>query len=476
MEMRRSSSALSLLLCAAVTLGSTCEQEDPGGPCPPGLARVGSGITACAPRCGLDATHREYEMCPQGFMCSAVTGCYLPCGSSACYPGERCNAALMRCERVPDAGVADGTVPPDVVSPSPDVVSPPPDVVSPPPDVVSPPPDVVSPPPDVVGPPTDTGSGGASCSMGLPSSGITSVLGSGSGISGALRLAVSDSHIAWSDGGNLALNYLDGNTVGRVTTAGVQHLALTATHVYFVILGSRSAIYRSPVAGFVAATPQLVRETAAYIPAFALGADAILWAEEDARGATIYRADLDGQRASERGALSYQGRSSERVIDMAAAGQVLYVATQQSLGTTGCYRVVRYDAGPVMPSSPAPTVVYGPTSGSCTAASYSNLAFDGDTLFFHSSSPPEIVQYAPGSTASRFAGGFGDGTFLGLTPRCVIGSNGGLFGISRALPVSGARIPLGFNGTPLGRIVVRGAYVYGFVQSRTQYSVFRYGL
>jgi len=382
----------------------------------------------------------------------------------------------MRCDRVPDAGQVDAGTDAgaliDVVVPGPDVVAPV--------DVGTSDRDTGTAPTDTGTAPTDTGTAptdaGVSCSMRLPTSGTTSVLGSGNGAAAALRLAVNDTHAAWSDGTALTLTRLDGPSEGALPRPGVSHIALNATHLYFAVAGASSVIYRVPVAGFAAATPERIRESVEYIPSFALGPDGIFWAEEGADGATILRADLDGQRAALRGELSYRGRSSERIVDMGVAGGVLYVATQQTLGTTGCFRVVRYDAGLVAPMSPAPTVVYGPTASGCTAATYANLAFDGATVFFHSSSPPEVMQYAPGSTAGRFASGFGDGTFLGVTPRCLIGSSAGLFGISRALPIDETRVPLGFTGTPLGRIVVRGAFVYGFAVNRSLYSVFRYGL
>ncbi len=472
--------SLSLTLLAAASMASTCDSTGmgPTGPCPAGLVRVGKGVSVCTPRCALPASSGDYAACSQGYMCSDVTGCYQPCGGSACYPGERCNPTTMRCDRVPDAGQvdagADAGAPGDVGMSAPDVGMPS-DVGMSAPDMGMPS-DVGMSTPDVGMPSTDTGASGASCSMRLPTTGTTSVLGSGSGTATLLRLAVNDTHAAWSDGTALTLARLDGTTVGSLPRPGVPHIALSATHLYFAVTGTTSSIYRLPIAGFTTAMPELIRGSTEYIPSFALGPDGIFWAEEDASGATIIRADLDGQRIQVRGDLDYRGRSSERIVDMGVADGVLYVATQQTLGTTGCFRVVRYDAGPTAPTSLAPTVVYGPTAGGCTAATYTNLAFDGATVFFHSSSPAEVVQYAPGSTASRFSSGFGDGTFLGLTPRCLIGSNGGLFGISRTLPIDETRLPLGLPGTPLGRIVVRGAFAYGFLVNRSLYSVFRHGL
>ncbi len=474
---------IALTLLAVASMATTCDSTGPVGPCTAGLVRVGTSVTTCVPRCTLPPSNSDYAACPQGYTCNEFSGCYLACGGSSCSTGERCNPTTMRCDRVPDAGQvdagADTGVPVDVGTPAPDVGTPM-DVGTPAPDVGTPT-DVGMSSPDTGTAPTDVGTaptdaGGASCSMRLSTTGTTSVLGSGSGTAALLRLAVNDTHAAWSDGTALTLARLDGTTVGSLPRPGVPHIALSATHLYFAVTAASSSIYRVPIAAFTTATPELIRTTAEYIPSFALGPDGIFWAEEDAFGATINRADLDGQRIQVRGELDYRGRSSERIVDMGVAGGVLYIATQQTLGTTGCFRVVRFDAGPTAPTSFDPTVVYGPTAGGCTAATYANLAFDGATVFFHSSSPAEVVQYAPGSTASRFSAGFGDGTFLGLTPRCLIGSNGGLFGISRTLPIDETRIPLGLTGNPLGRIVVRGAFAYGFLVNRSLYSVFRHGL
>lgn len=464
--------SLALALLAAASMASTCDDTmGPTGPCPAGLVRVGMGVAVCTPQCALSPMSSEYAACPQGYMCNEATGCYLPCGGSACHPGERCNPTTLRCDRVPDAGQVDaGTdagAPVDAGTPV---------DVGTPIDVGMSSPDVGMAPTDVGMAPTDTGAGAASCSMRLSTTGTTSILGSGSGLTGALRLAVNDTHVAYSDGASLTLTRHDGTSVGSVSRPGIQHIALNATHLYFVYSTGTSSIYRLPIAGFVTAMPERIRETAEYIPSFALGPDGIFWAEEDAYGATIIRAELDLRPGVVRGELDYRGRSSDRIVDMGVAGGVLYVATQQTLGTTGCFRVVRFDAGPFAPTSYEPTVVYGPTAGACTAATYANLAFDGATVFFHSSAPPEVMQYAPGSTASRFSSGFGDGTFLGVTPRCLIGSNGGLFGISRTLPIDETRIPLGLTGNALGRIVVRGAFAYGFLVNRSLYSVFRHGL
>ncbi len=454
--------ALSLFLAALSSAG--CGNETLDCSSPDLIRNDGTGL--CVARCGLQPTESGYQACPAGFTCGSM-GCFLTCGMQTCSAREMCDPATMTCVRALDSGVGldAGTMERDSGPMELDTAA----AIDAPVAALDTPATSGEDAPAAI----DAFSSAGSCSLGLPTSGTRATVGGARGSVLSLHIAAAHGRVAWADTTGIQVSDTALTPAVAIARMEVQDVAITRTHLYWSEGAFRGSVYRLPWAELTTGTPELVASDTLPIFGIAVSDDALFWTTDDGMNIQVSRARLDGSMARLRGRGSL--RSGERAAALAIAGAHVYVSFRSITGATGCFRVLRFDASEPEPGLPLPEAVaaYGPTTASCSATSHAGFAVEGDSVFFHSSAPPEIVEYSPAAGVRRIGSGFGDGSDLGITPLCIVAGAVGLQGIPRA---GGSSLPYAMGDGASGTLAVDGVYAYAMVPVGRSFQVVQIGL
>jgi len=454
--------ALSLFLAALSSAG--CGNETLDCSSPDLIRNAGTGL--CVARCGLQPSESGYQACPAGFTCGSM-GCFLTCGMQTCSAREMCDPTTMTCVRALDSGVGldAGTTERDSGSVELDTASP----IDAPMVALDTPSSSADDAPSTI----DAFSSSPSCSLGLPTSGTRATVGGARGSVLSLHIAAAHGRVAWVDTTGIQVSDTARSPVVAIARAEVQDVAITSTHLYWAEGAFRGSVYRLPWLELTTGTPELVASDTLPIFAIAVSSDALFWTTDDGMSLSVSRAMLDGTGARLRGRGSL--RSGERAVALTVAGAHVYVSFRSITGATGCFRVLRFDAGAPDPGAPLPEAVaaYGPTTAGCSATSHAGFAVEGDSIFFHSSAPPEVVEYSPAGGVRRIGSGFGDGSDLGITPICIVAGAVGLQGIPRG---GGTSLPYAMGEGASGTLAVDGVYAYAMVPVGRGFQVVQIGL
>jgi hypothetical protein len=394
-------------------------------------------------------------------------GCFLTCGMQTCSARETCDPITLMCVRGLDAGstrLDAGSADTGVSTQDSGAA----------PDTGAPGTDAPSPALDAFASTEDAFSGGTTCSLGLPTSGTRAVMGDVSGFALNTFVVAGEGRVVWAGTSGIQVSDAAMSPPVGIARSEVQDLAITPTHLYWSE-GALSAgsLYRLAWSELTTGVPERVATDPLPIYQIAVSSTALYWTTATGAAVTIRRAALDGSMSLELGADTL--RAGERGLDLVVAGDQAYLSKRAMSGATGCFRVLRADAG--MPAVglplPPPVAAYGLTAGTCSATSHGRFGVEGGHVFFHSAAPPEVVDYSPSTGVRTVATGFGDGSDIGVTPTCLVAGARGLLGNPRG----GGTWQAYTMGDATGNLAVDGPYAYALVpRGAAGFTVVRIGL